>query len=171
MDQGARLTLQESCLDGLLAELGLEWAEAEDPRITALAARQPLFPQYHRIGHKRQLAVQALTGDRALVQRHYERVLAVLVHDDDPNSPRWLAALLVPAMGRRRVLEDLLRVVEDGTPYRRACAAAAWKWVEPPLRYASEDALRAGRPTPSSLAERAAFADLEQRFREGCARL
>lgn len=165
MDQGARLMLQESHLDSLLAALRLEWAEPEDPRIAALAEREPLFPQYHRIGHKRQSAVRALTGNRALVERHYERVLSALVHDDGPSSPRWFAALLVPAVSRRRVLEDLLRVVEDGTPYPRACAAAAWKWLEPPLRYASEDDLRAGRPTLSSLAERAALADLEARFR------
>lgn len=168
MDHAERLTLQEGCLDGLLEALGLEWTDPEDPRLARFAEREPLYPQYHRIGHKRQSAVQALTGNRPLVERHYERVLWALVHDDNPSSPRWLAGLLVSAVGRRRVQESLVRVIEEGTPYRQACAAAAWKWTEAPLRYAGEEDLRAGRPTPSSLAERATLADVQQRYLAAC---
>ncbi|GAA0655570.1 hypothetical protein GCM10010193_02470 [Kitasatospora atroaurantiaca] len=165
MDLGARLALQEGCLDELLEALGLEWADSADPRIAAFAERQPHFPQYHRIGHKRQLVVQHVTGNRPLVEQHYDQLVRALVHDEDPSSPRWLAAALVQAVGRRRVQESLVRVMEEGTPYQRACAAGAWNWVQAPLEYATEEDLHAGRPTRASLAERDALADLEARYR------
>ncbi|MFC9324117.1 hypothetical protein [Kitasatospora sp. NPDC057015] len=166
MDLAERLAGQEQALDELLDALGLPWQEEQaDERVALLAERQPHYPRYHRIGHKRQLAYRALEADRALAARHYERVLAALLRDDDPSSPRWLATALVAAVGRRRVLTDLVRAVEDGTPGERHCAAGAWRWAEPPLRYASDAARREGRATASSLAERDSLAELTARFR------
>ncbi|MGE7433203.1 hypothetical protein [Kitasatospora sp. NPDC001175] len=167
MELGARLARQEGCLDELLRSLGVEWTEPDDPRVAAFAQREPYFPQYHRIGHKRQSAVRELTGRRALVERHYELVLRALVSDDDRSSPRSLAAVLVESVGRRRVQESLVRAVEDGDPYQQACAAGAWPWVLAPLDYAGEEDFRAGRPTPRSLAARAALSDLASRFEAG----
>ncbi|MEV4612967.1 hypothetical protein AB0K43_10225 [Kitasatospora sp. NPDC049258] len=165
MDLGERLDLQERSLDELLAGLELSCGEPGDERVERLAERQPHYRQYHRIGHKRQTAFQALSADRALAERHFEAAVRALLHDDDPSSPRWLAQALAAGAGRRRLLEALLRAAEQGTPYQRACAANAWRWAEPPLRYPSEQARRAGRATATSRAEREAVADLERRFR------
>ncbi|WP_371496302.1 hypothetical protein OG871_10710 [Kitasatospora sp. NBC_00374] len=164
MELGERLAAQERGLDGLLAGLGLVCEEPFDERVARLAEHQPLYPQYHRIGHKRQTVCRALEADRAAAAHHYDRALAVLLYDDDPSSPRWLTAVLVAAVGRRRVLADLLRAAEHGTPDERRCAAHAWRWAEPPLRYASEQARREDRPTATSRAEREALADLSARF-------
>ncbi|WP_033822670.1 hypothetical protein [Kitasatospora sp. MBT63] len=165
MDLGERLDRQERGLDALLDALALSWQDEADERVARLAERQPHYPQYHRIGHKRQTVRRALEGDRAAAVRHYDQVLAVLLLDDDHSSPRWLAAALVAAAGRRRVLESLLHAAEAGTPDQRRCAAHAWRWAEPPLRYPNERARLEGRPTATSRAERDAVADLEQRFR------
>jgi hypothetical protein len=119
MDRAARLDLQEHSLDALLTVLGLSTLPEPDPRVDRLARLEPLYPQYHRIGHKRQAAYRALAADRALV------------HDDDPNSPRWLTSVLLTAVGRRRLQERLLGTVADGTPYQRACAAGGWRWADP----------------------------------------
>ncbi|MFB7664654.1 hypothetical protein ACFC1R_12015 [Kitasatospora sp. NPDC056138] len=164
MDIGARLARQEGCLDELLEALGVVWTDPADPRVAAFAEREPHYPQYHRVGHKRQSAVQALTGNRPLVERHYTSVLRALVSDDDPSSPRWLAAVLVAAVGRRRVQESLVQAVEAGDPYQQVCAAGAWTWVQAPLAHASEQDLRAGRPTPAGLAAREALADVRERY-------
>ncbi|WP_457028194.1 hypothetical protein [Kitasatospora sp. P5_F3] len=102
------LAEQERCLDELLGVLGLVFDEPADPRVEALAARQPLYPQYHRVGHKRQLVRLALEGERRLVREHYDAVLRAVLTDRDVNSPRWLVAVLVGAVGRRRVEQDLL---------------------------------------------------------------
>ncbi|WP_405013881.1 hypothetical protein [Kitasatospora sp. NBC_01539] len=131
MTPAHRLDRQEHSLDALLAALGLTCAPPDDdPRVTALAARHPHYPQYHRIGHKRQTAYRALAADRALTRAHEREVLTALVHDDDPSSPRWLAAALVTAVGARRLQEHLLTVLATGTPYERACAAGAWHWAD-----------------------------------------
>ncbi|MGK4583872.1 hypothetical protein [Kitasatospora sp. HPMI-4] len=167
MELGERMARQEGCLDELLAALGVEWTEPDDPRVAAFAEREPHFPQYHRIGHKRQAAVQELSGRRAPVESHYELVVRALVSDDDRSSPRLLAAALMAAVGRRRVQESLVRAVEDGDPYQQVCATGAWPWVLSPLDYASEEDFRAGRPTPRSLAAREALADLAERFEAG----
>lgn len=130
MDLAHRLDLQEHALDALLAELGLTWDEPGDPRAAALAERHPHYPQYHRIGHKRQYAYRALAADRALTRAHEDAVHRALVHDDDPSSPRWLAAALVAAVGARRLQERLLDTLATGTPYERGCAAGAWRWAD-----------------------------------------
>jgi hypothetical protein len=143
MDQGVRLGLQEDALDELLAVLGVAYEESEDPRVGRLAEREPLYPQYHRIGHKRQLAYRTLAADRRLVREHYEPAFRALIHDDDPSSPRWLAQVLLTGAGRVRLAEDLVRTVEQGTPYEQGCAVGAWRWAEAP-------------------------AGMQQRFREAC---
>ncbi|MEV8093835.1 hypothetical protein [Kitasatospora sp. NPDC085879] len=125
-----RLDLQEQALDALLAELGLPFEEPDDPRVALLAARNPHYPQYHRIGHKRQTALRALTADRALTRAHEDAVYRALVHDDDPNSPRWLAGALVTAAGARRLQDRLLTTLATGTPHQRTCAAHAWRWAD-----------------------------------------
>ncbi|WP_354639476.1 hypothetical protein [Kitasatospora camelliae] len=166
MERAARLEWQEARLDGLLGALGAEVELVEDPRVARFAEREPLYPLYHRVGHKRQAAYRALGGervDRARVSEHYDLVLAALTADDDPSSPRWLAQSLVAAAGRRRVLESLLRTVELGTPYERGCAAGVWRWAEPPLRHAAD-----GTPTRTSVAERASLAELRTRFEAAC---
>ncbi|MFJ1702435.1 hypothetical protein [Kitasatospora sp. NPDC088346] len=165
MDLGERLGRQERGLDELLAALALDWQDEPDERVARLAERQPHYPQYHRIGHKRQTVRRALEADRAAAAHHYDLVLAAVLREDDPSAPRWLTAALVAAVGRRRVLEDLLRAAERGTPDERRCAGHAWRWAEPPLRYASEQARREDRPTATSRAEREAVADLAARFR------
>ncbi|MER8182449.1 hypothetical protein [Kitasatospora sp. NPDC094015] len=165
MDLGERLGRQEDGLDDLLAALGLTWPDEPDERVARLAQQQPHYPQYHRIGHKRQTVRRALEADRTAAARHFEPVLALLLLDDDPSSPRWLTTALVAAVGHRRVLAGLLHAAEEGTPDQRRCAANAWHWAEPPLRHASEQARREGRPTATSRAQREAVADLEQRFR------
>lgn len=101
------LAEQERCLDELLGAFGLLFDEPADPRVEALAAREPLYPQYHRIGHKRQLVIRALETDRHLVVAHYPAVLRAVVADQDVNSPRWLVAVLAGAVGRRRAEQDL----------------------------------------------------------------
>jgi hypothetical protein len=131
MDRAARLDLQEHSLDALLTVLGLSTVPEPDPRVDRLARLEPLYPQYHRIGHKRQAAYRALAADRALARSHADAVYAALVHDDDPNSPRWLTSVLLTAVGRRRLQERLLGTVADGTPYQRACAAGGWRWADP----------------------------------------
>ncbi|MDH6127103.1 hypothetical protein [Kitasatospora sp. GP82] len=145
MELGTRLARQEARLDELVRALGLEWTDPDDPRVAALGERQPHYPQYHRIGHKRQLAVRELTGKRAPVEQHYRLVVRALVADDDPSSPRWLAAVLVAAVGRRRVQESLLRAVEEGDPYQQVCAVGAWRWVQSPLDDASGERFAAAR--------------------------
>jgi hypothetical protein len=131
MDRAARLDLQEHSLDALLTVLGLGTATEPDPRVDRLARFEPLYPQYHRIGHKRQTAYRALAADRTLARRHADAVYAALVHDDDPSSPRWLTSVLLTAVGRRHLQERLLGTVADGTPYQRACAAGGWRWSDP----------------------------------------
>ncbi|MFJ8042669.1 hypothetical protein ACIRBX_19480 [Kitasatospora sp. NPDC096147] len=109
MELDARaLDAQEHCLDELLTALGLGWDEPADPRVEALAVRQPLFPQYHRVGHKRQLVYRTLeAGSRQQVLAHYPAVLRTVAADPDPNSPRWLVAVLAGAVGPRRARADL----------------------------------------------------------------
>ncbi|WP_030262356.1 hypothetical protein [Streptomyces sp. NRRL B-24484] len=124
------LDLQERALDALLAELGLPFEEPDDPRVARLAERHPDYPQYHRIGHKRQTAYRALTADRGLARAHADAVHRALVHDDDPSSPRWLAAVLVSAIGARGLQERLLTTLATGTPHQRRCAAHAWRWAD-----------------------------------------
>ncbi|MER5864735.1 hypothetical protein [Kitasatospora sp. NPDC002040] len=102
------LTAQEHCLDELLTALGVVWSESPDPRVEALAERYPDYRCYHRIGHKRQLALRALEADRRLVLGHYPAVLRAVVADRDVNSPRWLVVVLASAVGRRRAEADLL---------------------------------------------------------------
>ncbi|WP_405016861.1 hypothetical protein OHV05_06945 [Kitasatospora sp. NBC_00070] len=104
----ADLDAQEARLDELLALLGLVLDEPADRRVEALAAGQPLYPQFHRIGHKRQLVLRALEDDRRSVLAHYPAVLGAVVADRDANSPRWLVAVLAGAVGRRRAEADLL---------------------------------------------------------------
>ncbi|QKW19094.1 hypothetical protein HUT16_08495 [Kitasatospora sp. NA04385] len=132
MERGARLDAQEAALDALLAVLGLEVRTEPDERVAALAARAPGYEQYHRIGHKRQAAYRHLAADRAAARAHYGPVLAALLTDDDPSSPRWLAQVLLAAGGRRRLQEELVAAVEDGGPLRRACAVGAWRWADAP---------------------------------------
>ena len=115
----ARLGLQERALDALLADLGLPFDEPDDPRVARLAEHRPHYPQYHRIGHKRQTAHRALTADRGLARAHADAVYEALVHDDDPSSPRWLAGVLVTAIGARRLQERLLATLATGTAHQR----------------------------------------------------
>ncbi|WP_431677962.1 hypothetical protein [Kitasatospora sp. KL5] len=125
-----RLDLQERALDDLLAALGLPFEEPDDPRVARLAERHPHYPQYHRIGHKRQTAYRALAADRSLTRTHEDAVYRALVHDDDPSSPRWLAAVLVTATGARRLQDRLLTTLATGTSHERTCAARAWRWAD-----------------------------------------
>ncbi|BFV59936.1 hypothetical protein KCMC57_up50400 [Kitasatospora sp. CMC57] len=121
MELDARsLAEQERCLDELLGALGLAWDEPADPRVEALAARQPLYPQYHRIGHKRQLAYRTLDGERRLVLGSYDAVVRAVVADRGTDSPRWLVSVLVSAVGRRRAEADLLAA---------GASADALRWV------------------------------------------
>lgn len=149
VDQGAGLSAQEAALDELLAVLGLTYEASEDPRVARFAKQQPLYPQFHRIGHKRQLAFRALTADRRLVRENYGPVLRALVHDDDLNSPRWFVQVLADGVGRQRVAEDLIRAVEQGSPYEQGCAVGAWRWVEasPGAEERFRDACRVARAT------------------------
>ncbi|MFD9125431.1 hypothetical protein [Kitasatospora sp. NPDC059571] len=130
MNRADGLDLQEARLDELLAALGLTCHTDDDPRVERLAATEPLYPQYHRIGHKRQTAYRALAADRALARDHADAVLAALLCDDDPSSPRWLAAVLLTAIGRRALQDRLLAALADGTPHQRECAANAWRWAD-----------------------------------------
>ncbi|MGW4646689.1 hypothetical protein [Kitasatospora sp. NPDC004289] len=114
---------QERCLDELLTALGLAWDEPADPRVEALAARQPLYPQYHRVGHKRQLVFRTLeAGPRQRVLEHYPALLRAVAADPDPSSPRFLVAVLADAVGPRRARADL-----DAA----GASAAALRWALP----------------------------------------
>ncbi|GAA2748604.1 hypothetical protein GCM10010440_49650 [Kitasatospora cinereorecta] len=169
-ERGERLAEQEAALDALLADLGVTYDAEPDERVARLAARAPGYERYHRIGHKRQLALRTLDGDRATTARHADAVLRALLADDDPSSPNWLTGVLVPAIGRRQVQRALVAAVEHGTPYAQGCAVGVWHWAQAPLRYASEEARRAGRPTASSRAEREALADVAADFAAACRR-
>ncbi|KDN86206.1 hypothetical protein [Kitasatospora cheerisanensis] len=130
MEQQARLDAQEAALDALLAALGTVVEVPQDDRVARLAERAPGYPQYHRIGHKRQAAYRRLEADRAAAHRAYPLVLAALLADDDPSSPRWLAQVLLVVGGRRRLQEELVAAVEGGDPLRQGCAVGAWRWAE-----------------------------------------
>ncbi|MER5640680.1 hypothetical protein ABT095_27495 [Kitasatospora sp. NPDC002227] len=119
------LDAQEAALDALLAAAGVAFEEEPDPRVERLAAAQPLYPQYHRIGHKRQAAVQALAGDRELASRCYPLALRALLADEDVNSPRHLVEALARTVGTRRLAADLAAVPEA----ERAAAARALHWL------------------------------------------
>ncbi|WP_441246705.1 hypothetical protein [Kitasatospora sp. McL0602] len=121
LDLEARLARQEECLDALLRAVGLTWTEEHDPRVARLAAQHPLYPLYHRIGHKRQAAAQALTDDRALADRCYDQALRALLHDDDPNSPRHLVEALARTVGTRR-----LRAALEASDSPNAARALHW---------------------------------------------
>ncbi|MFJ5924286.1 hypothetical protein ACIQF6_16970 [Kitasatospora sp. NPDC092948] len=131
MEQPARLDAQEAALDALLETLGETVEIPQDDRVDRLAEHLPDYPQYHRIGHKRQAAYRRLTEDRAAAHGCYPQVLAALLADDDPSSPRWLAQVLLTAGGRRRLQEELVAAVEHGDPLRQACAVGAWRWADP----------------------------------------
>ncbi|WP_104815509.1 hypothetical protein [Kitasatospora sp. MMS16-BH015] len=123
------LDRQEAALDELLRVAGVVYTEEADPRVARLAEVQPLFPQYHRIGHKRQAAVRALTADRALAERCYAAALRALLADEDPNSPRHLVEALARTVGGRRLAVDLGALREGGSEAEREAAARALHWL------------------------------------------
>ncbi|MFF0392420.1 hypothetical protein ACFYS8_27545 [Kitasatospora sp. NPDC004615] len=131
MEQHVRLDAQEAALDALLEALGEAVGDtSQDDRVARLDAQAPGYAQYHRIGHKRQAAYRRLSADRAAAHHCYPLVLAALLADDDPSSPRWLAQVLLTVGGRRRLQEELVAAVEGGDPLRQVCAVGAWRWAD-----------------------------------------
>ncbi|MFD8480058.1 hypothetical protein [Kitasatospora sp. NPDC059673] len=131
MERHLRLDVQEVALDALLEALGEAVDDtSQDDRVARLDAQAPGYAQYHRIGHKRQAAYRRLAADRAAAHRCYPLVLAALLTDDDPSSPRWLAQVLLTAGGWRRLQEELVAAMEGGDPLRQVCAVGAWRWAD-----------------------------------------
>jgi hypothetical protein len=75
---------------------------------------------------------------------------------------------MLAAVGRRRVQEHLISVIESGSFLRRVCAVRAWYWSQAMLIYHSAQALQDGRPTAASKATDDEVADLRAWYRAAC---
>ena len=88
-------------------------------------------------------------------------LIRAAVYEPDPSLNRQLVDPVRNAFGRRRVQLALLDYLEAGSGADAAGAARAWYWTSAPLSYVGGSTT----PTPESLAEYEAVADLRQRYR------
>lgn len=123
----------------------------------------------------RAAAVASLPEEDPWPEGAIETVIRVVVNDPYPAAYNQLLKLAVTGAGRRRkVLDTLISVLENGTNTEKAAAAEAWYWSQPALTYQGQlDNLLAGRPatpTEESKREYDAVADLRARWNEAALR-
>lgn len=121
-----------------------------------------------RLLDKRALLAAQLREQRARAVELADELLHAVVCDEDEALNRQLVEPLVELAGRRRVQHHLIRTVEWGGAHRKVCAVRAWHWSQVTLVYASDEALREGRPTAASRLEDDRVADLRGWYRAAC---
>jgi hypothetical protein len=155
----------EQRLDALLVELCPGWTAPEFPEEPS-SSRDYLA--YERINVKRSRLASLLREQPKVAIANADRVLDAIVCDEDVSSNRQLIEPMVAAVGRRRVQEHLISVIESGSFPRRVCAVRAWYWSQAMLIYHSARALRDRHPTAASKATDDEVADLRAWYRAAC---
>ncbi|GIJ81285.1 hypothetical protein SAMN05443287_12320 [Micromonospora phaseoli] len=155
----------EQRLDELLAELCPDWRHPELPEPYRNNDR---FVAYNRRNAKRLHLGDLLAARPEVAAAVADRLLAVIVCDEDVSSNKQLIHPLLVALGRRHVQRYLISVIETGPEHKKVCAVRAWYWSQVSLVYESVEALRARRPTPTSRAADDEVADLRGLYRIAC---
>lgn len=89
-----------------------------------------------------------------------------------PDGGRSLIETAVAAVGRRKVQEGLIGLLENGTNAEKAGVPGAWYWTLPALVYRLGDVMAGGSPTPTEESKREydAVADLRARWNQAALR-
>ncbi|MDG4787336.1 hypothetical protein O7626_15585 [Micromonospora sp. WMMD1102] len=145
-------TSYERCLDELIELLGV-------------APPEPV-----QQGRRWQHAVRWSIGRAVrppVSEEWFTPLIRAAVLEPDPSFNRQLVEPTLAAFGRRRVQRALLDLLRTGSDPERAGAARAWYWAQAPLSYpAGSDT-----PTPESLAEYDAVADLRREWQDTALRV
>jgi hypothetical protein len=95
-------------------------------------------------------------------------VLDTIVCDEDVSFNRQLIEPMLKVVGRRRVQQHLITVVEQGGLLQKVCAVRAWYWSQVTMVYRSVQGLRDRDATPESIAADRDVADLRAQYRTAC---
>jgi hypothetical protein len=107
-------------------------------------------------------AIGQAVSARQASEDWFEPLVRAAVYEPNPSANRQLVEPAVIAFGRRRFKVKLIEYLRHGTNAERAGAARAWYWTIVPLRFVGGSP----SPTPESMAERDAVADLHREWQE-----
>jgi hypothetical protein len=155
----------EQRLDALLVELCPGWAAPEFPEEPGSSRA---YLKYRQRSVKRSRLASLLREQPQAAIANAHQVLDAIVCDEDVSRNRQIIEPMLAAVGRRRVQEHLISVIESGSFLRRVCAVRAWYWSQAVLVYHSVQALQDDRPTAASKATDDEVADLRAWYRAAC---
>lgn len=155
----------ERRLDALLSELSPGWRA---PELAEPHRSSESFRDYHRRNTKRMQVAHVLAQRPDTGAAVAGAVLDTIVCDEDVSSNRQLIEPMLKAVGRRRVQQHLIAVVEQGGPLQKVCAVRAWYWSQVTMVYRSVQGLRDREATPESIAADRDVADLRTQYRTAC---